>query len=184
MVRASRRAVLALGGLAAATRPSLRLSALPSSPLVGESVTFTYSGLKGNATYHPPQASGWTFQATSNAKVWRSIAPPPAGEVVVSGSATQKGITVGATIQIQVRSPGVASLDQSPIDPLNLRDTAVPSLGMALARSDTLALTDTASVSLVGGAMLLGCSPRLMTTVALKSGTAGAPMTRVRFTPT
>jgi hypothetical protein len=67
---------------------------------------------------------------------------------------------MGATINIQVRSPGVISLDQSPIDALNLRETIAVAQTHVRNQADTLGLTDTAVATLTAGqtAILMGVS--------------------------
>lgn len=157
MLRTTRRTLLAVTALATLLRSSLRLSADPSSPVEGETVTLTYSGLTGNVTYNAPTAAGWVFRATSSGKVWTSVAPS-AGSYTIQGSASKRGTTMGTTINIQVRSPGLVSLDQSPQDALNLRDNVVPAMQSPYSRVDSMGLADSAVATLSTGAILMGCS--------------------------
>jgi hypothetical protein len=157
MLQVTRRAVLGLTALAVAAIKSLRISVTPSSPIEGDACIFTYSGLTGKVTYHSPQALGWSF--TGSGKTWNALAPP-AGSYTVQGSATANGRLMATTINIQVRSAGVVSLDQTFVDPVNLRETISVAQGHVLNRSDTINLTDVATVTLSTTAMvmMLGCS--------------------------
>ena len=157
-MQVSRRLVVLAAPFMAFAKPSLRLVASSTSPLVGDVLTVTYTGGKGNITYHRPTAPGWTF--VGGAKTWSAVVPPPEGQVVINGSVTQNGQLVGTTINITVRSPGVISLDQSPQDALNLRETITVTQTHNRNNADALGLTDVATVSLETGAMvmLMGCS--------------------------